>query len=225
LKVFLLVGQSNMAGRGKVEDADRKPHARVLTLDKANTWVPAIDPLHFDKPQIAGVGLGKTFGEAIAEANNDATIGLVPCAVGGTSIQQWSPTLRDGLFATAIARAQVALKHGELAGILWHQGESDSKKTDGYLEKAVGLFEAFRTQLAGGRAVPLVVGEIGRFHANEAGINAVIRQIPLKVKVCAVVDATGLNHKGDSVHFDAAAYRELGKRYAAKWTELAHAAK
>ncbi|HEX8916483.1 MAG TPA: sialate O-acetylesterase, partial [Humisphaera sp.] len=48
--LFLLVGQSNMAGRGKVEDEDRKPHPRVVSLDKAGQWVPAVDPIHFDKP-------------------------------------------------------------------------------------------------------------------------------------------------------------------------------
>ena len=57
--LFLLVGQSNMAGRGKVEPQDTVPIPRVLMLDKQRTWVPAVDPMHFDKP-IAGVGLGRT---------------------------------------------------------------------------------------------------------------------------------------------------------------------
>ena len=56
----LLVGQSNMAVCGAVEAQDKTPHPRVLMLNKADTWGPAIDPLHFDKPA-AGVGLGKTF--------------------------------------------------------------------------------------------------------------------------------------------------------------------
>ncbi|MEQ1853042.1 MAG: sialate O-acetylesterase, partial [Chthoniobacteraceae bacterium] len=55
--LFLLVGQSNMAGRGVVTEEDRKPHPRVLMLNKADAWVPAIDPLHFDK-SAAGVGIG-----------------------------------------------------------------------------------------------------------------------------------------------------------------------
>lgn len=49
-----------MAGCGTVEAQDKTPHPRVLMLNKADAWVPAIDPLHFDKPA-AGVGLGKTF--------------------------------------------------------------------------------------------------------------------------------------------------------------------
>ena len=52
--LFLLVGQSNMAGRGVVAPEDKVPHKRVLSLNKEDKWVPAVDPIHFDKP-IAGV--------------------------------------------------------------------------------------------------------------------------------------------------------------------------
>ena len=60
--LYLLIGQSNMAGRGAIEEQDKTPHPRVLKFTKENTWAAAIDPLHFDKPAIAGVGLGSSFG-------------------------------------------------------------------------------------------------------------------------------------------------------------------
>lgn len=88
--MFLLAGQSNMAGRGTVTPQDRTPHPRVLMLNQAGEWVPAVDPMHFDKP-VAGVGPGRTFGIAIAEANPGVTIGLIPCAVGGSPIDAWQP--------------------------------------------------------------------------------------------------------------------------------------
>ena len=219
-KVFLLVGQSNMAGRGTVEEQDKKPHPRVMTLDKQGQWVPAVDPLHYDKPNIAGVGLGTTFGKVIAETHPDDAIGLVPCAFGGTSIAQWSPDKPDGLYADAIKRAKIALKDGTLAGILWHQGEADSKKTDTYAKSAEKLFAAFRKDLDAPN-VPVLVGLIGDFNANKDGINAVLKDLPRTIKNLGVVDASGLGHKGDKVHFDAAAYREFGKRYAAQWTAMA----
>ena len=56
--IYLLIGQSNMAGRGKVDPATNQPHPRVLKLDQTGNWVQATDPLHFDKPKIAGVGPG-----------------------------------------------------------------------------------------------------------------------------------------------------------------------
>ena len=88
--IFLLVGQSNMAGRGIVAEQDKKPHPRVLMLNKAGAWVPAVDPMHFDK-SAAGVGLGRTFGILVADARPDNTVGLIPCAVGGSPIDAWQP--------------------------------------------------------------------------------------------------------------------------------------
>src|SRR4051812_45053462 len=146
-KIFLLVGQSNMAGRGKVEEQDQKPHPRVWKLDKQDQWVPAIDPLHYDKPNIAGVGLGSSFARTVADALKDDVIGVVPCAVGGTSIDQWSSEKEKGLYAGAIRRAMIALKDGTLAGILWHQGEADMKTPETYTEKAKKLFADFRRDL------------------------------------------------------------------------------
>src|SRR5262245_33767010 len=67
--LYLLIGQSNMAGRGTVEEQDKRPHPRVLMFTKENTWAPAVDPLHFDKPAAAGVGLGSSFGRAMADAS------------------------------------------------------------------------------------------------------------------------------------------------------------
>ena len=217
-KVFLLVGQSNMAGRGKVEAQDQKPHPRVWKLDKQDRWVPATDPLHFDKP-IAGVGLGTTFGKTIADQHPGDVIGLVPCAVGGTSINQWASNKEKGLYAEAIRRAKVALKDGTLAGILWHQGESDMKSPEGYAEKAKKLFADFRRDLAAPET-PVVVGALGEFIASAERINSVLRTLPEVVPNCGYVESKGLVDKGDKVHFDSASLRELGNRYASKWAEL-----
>ncbi len=60
-------------------------------LDQAGAWVPAVEPMHFDKPGIAGVGLGRSFAIAIADANPGVTVGLIPCAVGGSPIGSWQP--------------------------------------------------------------------------------------------------------------------------------------
>jgi hypothetical protein len=214
--IFLLVGQSNMAGRGKVEAQDEKSHPRVWKLDKEGKWAPAVDPLHWDKPNIAGVGLGTTFGKTIAEMYPDATIGLVPAAFGGTSIDQWSPEEKDGLYADAIKRAKTALKDGTLAGILWHQGEADMKKSDTYAEKAKKLFADFRRDL-GSPNVPVVVGAIGEFVAGGEAINGVLRSLPSVIPHSAFVESNGLTDKGDKVHFNAESYRQFGKRYAEAW--------
>src|SRR5258708_37512247 len=91
LRLFLLIGQSNMAGRGAIEPQDREPIARVLMLNKAMEWVPAIDPMHFDKPEVIGVGIGRSFARLLAQQNPSVTIGLIPAAFGGTSLDEWKP--------------------------------------------------------------------------------------------------------------------------------------
>ena len=133
--LFLLVGQSNMAGRGKVAEGDRKPHPRVLMLSREKKWVPAVDPMHFDKPRMVGVGLGRTFGIAVAEGDPGIHVGLIPCAVGGSPIRSWEPGGYHGQTKShpwddSLARARAALRDGTLKGILWHQGESDSNPRD-----------------------------------------------------------------------------------------------
>ena len=82
MRLFLLIGQSNMAGRGTVEELDRTPVAHVWMLNQQGQWVPAVEPMHFDKPKVAGVGPGRAFGAAIATATPSAEIGLIPAAVG-----------------------------------------------------------------------------------------------------------------------------------------------
>jgi hypothetical protein len=90
VQLFLLVGQSNMPGRGVVAELNLTPHSRVFVLGKDGRWVSAIDPIHFDKPE-AGVGQGKFFRQIIADANPGVIIGLIPCAVGGAPVNVWQP--------------------------------------------------------------------------------------------------------------------------------------
>ncbi len=222
LKLFLLIGQSNMAGRGVVEAADLTPHARVLVLNKAMAWVPAVDPLHWDKPTLIGVGLGSTLGRMVAEAQPGVTVGLIPAAFGGSSLDQWAPGSEH--YTNAVTRAREAMKRGTLAGILWHQGEADSapEKVATYAERFGKLIAQLRADLRA-ESVPVVVGELGYFREKEASvaINRVLTKLPDTVAKCAAVSAEGLTHKGDNLHFDSASFRELGRRYAKAWMGLA----
>jgi hypothetical protein len=229
--LFLLIGQSNMAGRGVVEDAHRLPIPRVLMLDRSGAWVPAVDPMHFDKP-IAGVGLGRSFAARVADSNPGITVGLIPAAVGGSAIDAWTPGGFDAATKThpwddAMARATVAMASGTLKGVLWHQGESDAKEAlaPEYGRKLEALVARLRETL-GAPDLPVIVGQLGAFEGapwNDAVkmVDAAHRQLPGRVARTAFVSSEGLTDKGDRLHFDTRSLHELGRRYADAYLSLA----
>lgn len=222
MELYLLIGQSNMAGRGTIDAESEKTSANILMLDKANNWVLAKDPMHFDKTY-AGVGPGLSFAKAMLEGQKKTKIGLIPCAWGGSPIKVWSPGAKyfqNFPYDEAIARAKVAMQNGELKGILWHQGESDNdaEKSKIYFEKLKGLVANLRRDL-NAPDLPFVAGEIGRFN-KEDYINTIVNKLPEQVEHTAVVSSEGLVDKGDHLHFDSASARELGKRYAKAMDKL-----
>ncbi|MBC8084841.1 MAG: sialate O-acetylesterase, partial [Hymenobacter sp.] len=165
-----------------------------------------------------------------AEANPKVRIGLVPCAVGGTSIDKWTPGTYDEATKThpyddAAARIAVAMRGGVVRGMLWHQGESDTRPdaTAAYLSKLAGLIGRIRA-LTGQPALPVVVGELGRFREANRPFNAQLPQVLPLVPPAALVTAEELTDKGDQLHFDAASADELGRRYATQMLALERAA-
>jgi hypothetical protein len=220
--LYILAGQSNMAGRGKIT-AEYKDlqYNRVLMLDQSSAWVPARHPLHFDKPKSAGVGPGLSFGAAMSEAYPADTIGLIPCAVGGTSITRWEPGAYDQATGThpyddALLRIKEAMTRGVVKGVIWLQGESDSNPRAAsldYLDKLATLIAAFR-KITGNPALPFVAGELGTYRDNYQLFNQRLSQLPLKVPYTAVVSSEGFQHKGDTTHFDSPSATLYGKRFA-----------
>ncbi len=227
--IYLLIGQSNMAGRGKVEEADKVPHPRVVVFTKDQTWAPAVDPLHFDKPTIVGVGLGSSFGRAMADASPGVTIALVPCAVGGTPLSRWQKG--GDLYEQALVRLKAALPSGTLKGVLWHQGENDASAEDtakSYGERLARMVRDLRADV-GDEHLPFVAGELGHFlkKASSDGkpsfwpeVNVQIHSLPSLVPGTGVVYATDLTANSDQVHFDSRSLREFGKRYAKVMQQL-----
>lgn len=222
--LYLLVGQSNMAGRGAVTEEDRRPDPRIWMFDREGNWSPAVDPLHFDKP-IAGVGLGRSFARAMLGEDSNVHIGLIPCAVGGSPIDAWeSGGFHEQTGAhpwdDMAERLEQSLRRGgELRGILWHQGESDSNEESApdYEEKLHSLVDRFR-ELASAPEVPFIAGGMGRWPERpwnkwKVEVDAAHRALPGKVANAAYVSSDGLDHR-DEVHFDRASYLELGRRYA-----------
>jgi hypothetical protein len=226
--LYLLMGQSNMAGRGEFGPEDKMPHPRVLMFTLANQWAPAVEPITHDKPTILGVGPGFAFGKAMAEHDPAVTIGLVSCAFGGTPLKRWQKG--GDLYSNAVHRVKITMRDGTLKGILWHQGESDSGTTNNaysYGERLGQMIQDIRADL-GCPNLPFVVGQIGEFLYDRGPdhsqyprvVNAALAALPEKVPATACASSHGLKDKGDVLHFDAASQRELGRRYAAEMIRL-----
>jgi hypothetical protein len=233
LHLYLLMGQSNMAGRGELGPEDKTSHPRVLVFNSSDQWEAAVEPITHDKPGMLGVGPGLAFGKAMAEKYPDATIGLVPCAVGGTPLKRWQ---RGGdLYSNAVQRAKLALRDGMLKGVLWHQGESDSgtsTNANSYGDRLARMITDLRTDLAA-PDLPFIAGQIGEFLYTRTQsklsypqtVNEALAKLPDNVPNTACALSNGLKDKGDQLHFDAASQRELGRRYAAEMLKLKGVAK
>lgn len=228
--IFILGGQSNMAGRGTLTADNRVSTERVLKFTRDMKWVEATEPLHFDK-KVAGAGLAASFARIIADRAPETVVALVPCAFGGSPIRDWQPGRVH--YTNLIARARAAMKDGEIKGFLWHQGCSDAssmKHVDGYLPLFTNAITSIRREL-GIEDKPFLAGELGPYLGewkDERRQNLCWREINKKIAEgvklmpnAALVSADGLfDVKKDRIHFETPSLRRFGERYATAYLEL-----
>lgn len=224
MDVFLLMGQSNMAGRGLLEEVEPIRDERIRVF-RDGAWTVAEEPLHHDRPT-AGVGLAMSFAQSVLAADPGLEIGLVPRAVGSTPLARWMPGA--DLCEGAGTAARQAARDGALRAILWHQGEHDSRShadASSYLRRFSAMVATLRERLDA-PALPVVVGELGSYLSSRPDfpcfrtVNAELRKAPDALPHCAFVSAEGLTDKGDSLHFDARSLRTFGARYADAYLRL-----
>jgi len=219
LHIYLLIGQSNMSGWAAIPEDMMGILERCYLLNAEGEWEPARNPLNRystirkDLNQ-QKLGPGYSFARKMLEADPDLRIGLIVNARGGTSIHHWRS--ESHLYQGIRERAEAFRDSGQIKGVLWHQGESDSDLTGKYLNKLKTLIEDLRRDL-NDPALPFVAGQI-RFEPEQA-INKVIASLPDEVEYTAVVSSEGLKTK-DKWHFDTASQIELGERYAEQMLQL-----
>ena len=222
LWVFIMAGQSNMAGRGMVEPKDTIPNKRIVTINQKGELIIAKEPLHWYEPERTGLDCGYSFATALIK-NIPANISvlLIPTAVGGSSISQW---LADSLyrnvklFSNFKEKTEIAKQFGVIKGILWHQGESDANEKDIPLyKKRLGLlFSKFRSTVRNNE-LPILLGELGSFSDNSAKFDSINKQIHAYAgedKNSRVISTKDLKDKGDHLHFDSKGQRTMGRRFA-----------
>lgn len=233
MDIFLLAGQSNMAGRAPVEAFDRLVWPNLVCLAVGGAWVPAVEPLHHDKTR-AGTGPGSTFGRIVADAYPGRKIGLVPAACGGTSITVWQPGAQHAQtgshpYDDAVTQAKRAMADGRLRAILWIQGESDStaERAPLYHERLVALIAGLRRDL-NADDIPFIIGRRPKYAQSPDNpwrtmVDEAQRRAARELPRVHFVDMPVLTSLPDGIHADAASVREMGRRLAEAYLRIAAA--
>jgi hypothetical protein len=227
IRSFLMIGQSNMAGRGEFRDVEpiENPDCFMLRMGR---WQQMYEPINPDRDIFkikyhSGVSLAASFADELQKLSGDR-IGLIPCADGGTSIDQWMPG--EVLFDHAVMMTRLAMRSSTFSGFLWHQGEADSYegKLEVYQEKFITMISAMRREL-GAEDLPVIIGELSEDierleKPNIIKMNENFHKIASVLPHCAVVSSKGLTLKDDRLHFNAVSLREFGKRYFHAYCEV-----
>ena len=227
MKSFLMVGQSNMAGRGDFGEVPEIKDPRCFML-RNGLWELMREPVNVDAPVFkeevfgnisSGIGLAPKFAQLYVQTYNEEA-GLIPCAHGATRVAQWLPG--EILYDHAVFQAKLAMRTSMLAGILWHQGEQDLINEEDVLahkERTTQVFKGFQKEF--GKNIPILVGGLGDFLKAYSPavssfvdvINKGLEEICEELENCFFVKADALTCKEDKVHFTSASYREFGERY------------
>lgn len=240
LSLFVLMGQSNMAGKAP-PPYPRLSHKRLFLFGNNYRWSLASIPLDSPTGQVdevsldpaAGMGPGMPFGRAWLKTRPQGSLGFIPCAKWGASLYQWRPTTSDqSLYGSCLKRMAAASTSGTLKGVLFFQGEADALSPQSYPKRRPGattwrmrftqLVRRLRHDLQT-PTLPFVFAQISKHPGDEStfpGWREVQKQqaavsLP-KVKMIRTDD---LPHR-DPLHFTKAGYIRLGKRFAKAYNAL-----
>ncbi len=232
---FLLIGQSNMAGRGKYQPGDAFPKNMAYVLDDKGKFkelqpYPFLNHYSSIRKSAAQISPGYSFGLEILKSNPEKPIAFVSNARGGTSLKEWVKGTH--YYDEAVRRTKEAYAQGgKLKGILWHQGETDYReimKHRGEEEKYLEEYFASLRQFIGdlrkdldAEKTPFIAGQLNQGFPQ---FNERILKLPKEIDNVYVVKTDGLKTVDDS-HFDRDSVLELGKRYAEAYLSIPKAQK
>ncbi|KAF5943018.1 hypothetical protein HYC85_020660 [Camellia sinensis] len=228
--IFILAGQSNMSGRGGVNNGtwdgvvppQCQPSPAILRLSSELNWEEASEPLHkdIDVNATCGVGPGMVFANTVLDNKNlsmsiGGVVGLVPCAIGGTKISEWARGTY--LYNQLVSRASAALQDGggSIQAVLWYQGESDTVNPD---DAALynGRLERFFMDLRADLQSPLLPIIQVALASGQGPYIEKVREAQLGIDLANVkcVDAKGLQLEPDHLHLTTQAQVQLGEMLA-----------
>lgn len=245
--IYLCIGQSNMEGNARPEEQDKTVDPRFQMLAcvdfpnidrKMGQWYPALPPLCRAN---TGLTPADYFGRTMVQyLPKKVRVGVVMVAVAGCKIELYNTETAPAyitstaawlknmvteyggdVYARTVAMAKEAQKAGVIKGILLHQGESNTGDKEWPKKVKVVYDNLIKDLNLDPKQVPLLAGEM--VHADQKGscasMNEIIATLPQTLPNSYVVSSAGCTTK-ERLHFDAAGYREFGKRYALKMLEI-----
>jgi hypothetical protein len=233
LPVFILAGQSNMDGGGKMEELPAELKAPQQNALFVRFWGTEFKPLEPEK-------LGKNFGPEVTFGAEMARglkrpVGMVKLSSGGTSIEQhWNPTIYDKekhvgelykRLVDYVRGIQAKQKNVKVVGMIWMQGEADalyhSKTVELYRDKFEALIDGCRKEF-GAPDLPFVCGRV-----NPPGARYIKQvreaQETVRRKNYAWIDCDKLEKNKDNLHYSTKGQLELGRNFAAAMLKLMEA--
>ena len=247
--IFLCFGQSNMEGNARIEAQDTirvNPRFQVMEAVDCPTINRVKGNWYTAKPPLCRCRTGLTpadyFGrELVATLPEKVRVGVINVAVGGckielfdkdqyesytTDVPDWMKNMiseYDGNpYGRLVEMAKLAQRDGVIKGILLHQGESNTGDTL-WTKKVKVVYDNLMNDLdLKPRKVPLLAGETVNADQNCkcASMNKIIATLPQTIRNAHVISSAGCTDSADDLHFNAAGYRELGKRYANQMLSL-----
>jgi len=240
LRLFILAGQSNMSGRGDILQSAANANPRIYVFGNDYHWRLAVEPIDDPTNQIdkisedmnAGFSPALSFATTILERRPETLIGLIPCAMDSTSIHDWERNLSDStLYGSCLKRVHAASTMGDVAGILFFQGESDAldpKKNPGltfspnqWADKFTVFISDWRSDL-GLPELPVVFAQIGTNTRPQRYPNWEVvqeQQRSVRLPFCKMITTDDLALK-DTVHFTTESYQVIGERFAEAYLEF-----
>jgi hypothetical protein len=239
--LFVLAGQSNMVGWAPMpQAADARTDDRVYVFGNDYRWRPGAEPVDDARGQVdqvsadplAGYGPSLAFAVTSLRRNPEVVIGLIPCAKGASAIAEWTRDLSDQtLYGSCLKRTRAAGVMGEIAGVLFLQGEADALDpeqapdarlhAEDWAERFGRLVLDLRDDLVEAE-LPVVFAQIGTTTALGAFSNWHLikaQQASVRMPHVAMITTEDLP-VFDGLHFTAESYRVIGERFAAAYWDL-----
>ena len=225
--VFILAGQSNMAGYGT-----------TAKLPAAYKKTPSNVTFYFNgypakMSRFARFGPEISFAHAIARRFPHKHIDLIKFAVGGTSLFAWDPRWNLGkaritrnasagpLFKKLLQTIRTHTKNNgsQLAGVLWMQGETDARypgAASSYMQNISLFVRALRKELKS-PSLAFFMGEIDppiKFFPYREIVRQAQRKSSAQIRNSKLISTKGLAKRNDHLHYNTEGQLALGLRFA-----------